>query len=47
RKLSYLEFCFTCGGVATDSLEISSSDFDKEKWDKVYKYIDNKIPFED
>lgn len=44
KSISYIEFCFSCGGVSTDKLEISSGDFDMEKWDRVFNYIDNKIP---
>lgn len=44
-QIGYIEFCFTCGGVSADKVDISSYDFDKEKWDKIYKYIDSKIPF--
>jgi hypothetical protein len=43
KDISYIEFCFACGGVSTDKLEISSDDFDKEKWNKIYTYINNKI----
>lgn len=44
KDISYIECCFTCGGVSTDKLEISSEDFDNEKWDKLYTYINSKIP---
>jgi hypothetical protein len=43
KDISYIEFCFICGGVATDKIEISSADFDKEKWNRVYNYIDGKM----
>ena len=43
-RIGYIEFCFSCGGVSGDKVDISSTDFDKEKWDKIYKYIDSKIP---
>ena len=46
-QIAYIEFCFTCGGVSADKVDISSDDFDKEKWDKIYKYIDSKIPFKE
>lgn len=42
-EIGYIEFCFTCGGVSSDKLDISSDDFDKEKWDKIYKFFVNRI----
>ncbi len=44
KDIAYIECCFDCGGVSTDKLDISSSDFDNEKWDKLYTYINSKIP---
>jgi hypothetical protein len=46
-QIGYIEFCFTCGGVSADKVDISSGDFDKEKWDKIYKYIDSKVSFKE
>ena len=43
KNISYLEICFTCGGVATGDLNISSADFDDQKWDKLYKFINSRV----
>ena len=47
KSVSYLEICFSCGGVSTDELDISSADFDNDKWDRLYKFIDPRIKFKE
>jgi hypothetical protein len=46
KDVAYLEICFACTGVSTDKLDISTADFDKAKWDAMYRFIDCKIAIE-